>query len=88
MHTTLNYFTQILSVVIQFGITEADCLKAAELDVIPETDRVKADISSKVLKFAAERLEDPLIGIKCGIKYPFLQYTRPGEILKICENTM
>lgn len=40
----------------------------------------------RILNFAANKLEDPQIGIKCGLTYPILQYTRPAEFLKLCDN--
>jgi len=85
-HTSLKYFRQVLSVVTQFDVTESDCLNAAGLDAIPSTDRVNADHISEILKFAAKHLDDPLIGIRCGLKYPILQYTRPSEFLKLCQD--
>ena len=39
-----------------------------------------------VLNFAANHLSDPLIGIKCSLKYPILQYSRVAEFLKLCNN--
>jgi len=85
-HTALKYFTQVLSVVTKFGLSQTDCLKAACLNSMPSTDRVNADHISEILKFAAKRLDDPLIGIKCGLKHPILQYTRPSEFLKLCQD--
>jgi len=86
LHTSLKYFKQVLSVVTQFDVSEAECLKAAHLRKIPETGRVNADCVSKILSFTADRLNDPMIAIKCALKYPILQYTQPAEILKLCEN--
>ena len=85
-HTSLKYFTQVLSVITQFDVSQGDCLKAAGLTQIPDSPRVNADYVSQILRFASEQLGDPLIGIKCGLKYPILQYTRPAEILKFCDN--
>lgn len=84
--TSLKYFTQILSVIYEFGLTEEDCLSAANLSAMPTTDRVPAKILAEILNFAAIHFNDPQIGIKCGLKYPILQYTRPAEFLKHCEN--
>ena len=84
--TSLKYFNQVLSVITQFDIPETDSLEAAGLKKAPETERVNADYISKILRFAEVRLKDPLIAIKCALKYPILQYTRPAEILKLCDN--
>lgn len=85
-HTSLKYFTQTLSVVTEFDISEEACLRGAGLSEIPRTDRVKAEHTANILNFAADELNDPRIGIKCGFKYPVLQYTRPAEFLKLCSN--
>lgn len=84
--TSLKYFEQVLGVITQFGVSETDCLKAAELRKIPDTSRVNADYVSDVLRYTADCLDEPLIGIKCALKYPILQYTRPAELLKYCKN--
>lgn len=84
--TSLKYFAQILSVISEFNISEEDCLTAAGLSEHPKSDRVQSDILTHILNFASNSLNDPLIGIKCGLKYPILQYTRPAEFLKLCEN--
>lgn len=83
---SLRYFKQVLSVVSQFNVTEETCLAAIGLSAIPETKRVDSDIVAHVLRFAAKHLDDEMIGIKCGLKYPILQYNRPAEFLKFCEN--
>lgn len=85
-HTSLRYFTQVLSVISEFNISEEDSLNAAELSELPISDRVKAEHLTTILNAAAKRLNDPLLGIKCGFKYPVLQYTRPSEFLKLCAN--
>ena len=84
--TSLRYFTQVLSVISEFHISEENCLRAAGLGELPKTDRVDAETLVKMLNFAAMTLEDSLLGIRCGLKYPILQYTRPAEFLKLCEN--
>lgn len=84
--TSLKYFEQVLGVLTQFGVSKDGCLEAAELEKIPETSRVDADYISDMLSYTADRLNEPLIGIKCALKYPILQYTRPAEILKYCKN--
>lgn len=85
-HTSLRYFRQILGVVSEFNISEEDCLSAVGLSKSPETERVEAQILAQILNFAADKLDDPLIGIRCALKYPILQYTRPAEFLKLCSN--
>ena len=85
-HISFNYFKQVLNVVTQLGIAESDCLKAAGLNGMPTGGRLDVDIISKILGLAAKRLNEPLIGIRCALKYPILQYTRPAEFLKFCEN--
>jgi len=84
--TSLKYFKQVLGVITQFDIPEEDCLRAAALIKIPESARVNADYISDMLRYAAERLNDPLIAFKCGLKYPILQYTRPADLLKFCNH--
>lgn len=84
--TSIRYFTQVLSVISEFNISEGACLESAGLTERPTTDRVKAEHIAKILNFAAEALNDPQIGIKCAFKYPVLQYTRPAEFLKLCAN--
>jgi len=84
--TSLKYFKQVVSVVSQFDISEEACLNVVGLTEFPSTRRVDADLIAEILNFAATHLKDPLIGIKCGLKYPILQYTRPSEFLKLCEN--
>ncbi len=84
--TSLKYFTQVLSVILEFNLTQEACLNAAGLREVPQSDRVKADILADILNFASKSLNDPQIGIKCALKYPILQYTRPSEFLKLCEN--
>ena len=86
LDTSLKYFTQIFSVITQFNISKEDSLKAAGLNELPTSDRVDANILAQILNFAALSLSDPQIGIKCGLKYPVLQYTRPAEFLKLCAN--
>lgn len=86
METSLRYFIQILSVVTAFDIPEDECLRAAGLSALPETERVSADALAQILNFAARRQNDPIIGIKCAQKFPILQYTRPAEFLKLCDN--
>lgn len=82
--TSLRYFTQVLSVITEFDIPEIDCLKAAGLNELPTTNRVNAYTLVEIFNFAADRLKDPQIGIKCALKYPIMQYTRPAEFLKLC----
>ena len=84
--TSLTYFTQVLSVISEFNIPEDDCLKAVGLNEMPKTDRVNAHSLAQIFTFAANRLQDPLIGIRCALKYPIMQYTRPAEFLKLCAN--
>ena len=84
--TSLRYFKQVLSVISEFNILEIDCLNAVGLDSPLEADRVRAELLAQIMNFAANRLSDPLIGIKCALKYPILQYTRPSEFLKLCED--
>lgn len=86
--TSLKYFTQVLSVIQTFGLTQEECLNAVRLKEIPKLDRVQSDLLADMLSFASHKLNDPQIGIKCALKYPVLQYTRPGEFLKLCENIM
>ncbi len=85
-HTSLTYFKQVFSVVTQFNVSEEDCLRATGLSEIPRTGRVDANTISSIFKFAANELNDSLIAIKCALKYPLLQYTRPAEILKFCKD--
>jgi len=85
-YTSLRYFKQVLSGLTQFEISEEDCLNAAGLSKMPESNRVNANILAHLLSFAASHLDDAMIGIKCGLKYPILQYNRPTEFLKFCEN--
>ena len=84
--TSLTYFTQVLSVISEFNIPEDDCLKAVGINEMPNTDRVNAHSLAQIFTFAANRLQDPLIGIRCALKYPIMQYTRPAEFLKLCAN--
>jgi AraC-like DNA-binding protein len=84
--TSLRYFTQVLSVISEFNISEEDCLKIAGLNKFPATDRVDASKLAYILNFAANRLNEPSMGIKCGLKYPILQFTRPAEFLKLCAD--
>ena len=84
--TSLKYFTQILSVILEFNLTQEECLNAAGLHETPKSNRVEADILADILNFASNNLNDPQIGIKCALKYPILQYTRPADFLKLCDN--
>ena len=84
--TSIRYLNQVLSVVSQFKITEQACLESVGLKNVPNSNRVDASIVANIFRFASENLNDPLIGIRCGVKYPILQYTRPAEFLKLCEN--
>ena len=84
--TSLRYFKQVLSVVTEFNVSEAECLSASGLNEIPKSDRVSAEYLVQILNFAENSLNDPLIGIKCALKYPILQFTRPSEFLKLCRN--
>lgn len=84
--TSLKYFSQILSVIAEFNISEQECLRAAGLNEMPQSDRVNAESLARILNFAKTSLDDPAIGIKCALKYPILQYTRPAEFLKLCSN--
>lgn len=84
--TSLKYFTQILSVISEFNISEEDCLRAAGLSEHPKSERVQAGILNQVLNYSAASLDDYQLGMKCGLKYPILQYTRPAEFLKLCAN--
>jgi len=86
VETSLRYFHQVLSVVSEFNISEVECLSAVGLSEHPKSNRVNAEILADILNFAATSLNDPLIGIKCALKYPILQYTRPAEFLKLCKN--
>ena len=84
--TSANYFSQVLSVISAFKVSEEACLTAAGLSETPKSDRVKAEILAGIFNFAETSLDDGLIGIKCALKYPILQYTRPAEFLKLCSN--
>lgn len=84
--TSLNYFTQVLSVISEFNIPKDDCLNAVGLSELPNSDRVNADTLAQIFNFAAKRLNDPQLGMKCALKYPIMQYTRPAEFLKLCAN--
>jgi len=86
--TSFKYFTQVLSVISELGVSESDCLNAAKLSALPTSDRVDAKCLTRILNFAESHLSEPLIGIKCGLKYPILQYTRPSEFLRLCANLM
>lgn len=86
VETSLKYFSQVLSVISQFNISERACLESVGLKDVPNSDRVDAGLVANIFGFASDTLTDPLIGIKCGVKYPILQYTRPAEFLKLCEN--
>lgn len=84
--TSLKYFMQVLSVISEFDISHEDCLRAAGLSELPKSDRVDSQYLTQIFNFAATHLNDPQIGIKCALKYPILQYTRPAEFLKLCAN--
>lgn len=84
--TSLRYFRQVMTVISEFNISEVDCLNAVGLSEIPKSQRVNAEILAHILNFAANSLNDPQLGIKCALRYPILQYTRPAEFLKLCEN--
>ena len=86
LSTSLRYFSQVLSVIAEFNTSEKQCLNAVGLSDIPKTDRVNAEILMRILNFAESNIDDALIGIKCALKYPILQYTRPAEFLKLCSN--
>ena len=84
--TSLKYFTQVLGVISEFNIPENDCLRAVALSELPKSKRVDGYTLAQIFNFAAQRLNDPKIGIKCARKYPIMQYTRPAEFLKLCAN--
>ncbi len=84
--TSLRYFNQVLSVISEFNVSEEECLRAAGLNEPPKSDRVSAEILMHILNFAKTRLDDGQIGIRCALRYPILQYTRPSEFLKLCSN--
>jgi len=84
--TSLKYFMQVLSVISEFDISDEDCLRAAGLSELPKSDRVNSQVLTDIFNFAATNLNDPQIGLKCALKYPLLQYTRPAEFLKLCKN--
>lgn len=84
--TSLKYFMQVLSVISEFDISDEDCLRAAGLTELPKSDRVNSQYLTHIFNFAATTLNDPQIGVKCALKYPLLQYTRPAEFLKLCRN--
>lgn len=84
--TSLKYFTQVLSVISEFNIPKDDCLRAVGLSEFPKSERVDAYALAQIFNFAANRLDDPQIGIKCALKYPIMQYTRPAEFLKLCRD--
>ena len=86
LDTSLRYFTQILNGVSEFNVSQEDCLRSAGLKEMPQTNRVKADVLAGILNFSARHLQEPLLGVKCGLRYPVLQYTRPADFLKLCEN--
>ena len=83
---SLRYFSQVLSVISEFNVSEDACLSAAGLSELPKSDRVDAETLVRILNFAETSLDNPLIGIHCALKYPILQYTRPAEFLKLCAN--
>lgn len=83
---SLKYFSQVLSVISEFNISEEDCLRAADLSEFPTSNRVNSVSLALILNFSKNNLNDPQIGIKCALKYPILQFTRPAEILKLCAN--
>jgi len=86
VETSVNYFKQVLSVVSEFDISEDASLKAADMSSLPIEGRVKAEKVAKVLDHASKTLNEPMMGIKCALKYPILQYTRPADVLKLCDN--
>ena len=84
--TSLKYFMQVFTVISEFSISDEDSLRAAGLSELPESDRVNSQFLTHIFNFAAIDLNDPQIGIKCALKYPILQYTRPAEFLRLCAN--
>lgn len=84
--TSLKYFSQVLSVISEFDVSEEECLRAAGLSETPKSNRVNAEILMRILNFVETKRGDALIGIRCALKYPILQYTRPAEFLKLCSN--
>jgi len=83
---SLKYFQQILTVLSEFDISEEACLQAVGLSDLPNSSRVDSEIIARILNFASERLNDPLIGIRCSLKYPIFQYSRSSEFLKLSDN--
>ena len=61
-------------------------MRAVGLSEFPTSAKIKAETLANILNFASNNLSDSLFGIKCGLKYPILQYTRPAEFLKLCDN--
>ena len=84
--TSSKYFIQILDVLSEFGLSQKACLDVIGLSELPRSNRVNADLLTRILNFAASQLNDFQIGMKCGLKYPILQYNRPAEFLKLCRD--
>ncbi len=86
---SLAYFIRILDLIEERGVDRQDCLTAVGIEALPKESpklRVDAKVANGVFAFAAEKLNRPLLGIRCGRKFRIPKFTKLGNILAMCDN--
>jgi len=86
---SLAYFNRILDLVADKGISRQESLKAVNLTELPMNApkfRVPLDKLDGILRFAAEKLDQPLLGIHLSLNFRINQYSRLANILALCDD--
>lgn len=86
---SMTYFGRILELVEEQGVSRQDCLNAIGLELLDETSpkaRISMAKTNIMLNFAAEVLNDPLIGIRCGRQFRIPKFTKMGNIIALCND--